>query len=112
MKNDQITATVSGKATVTGSTAKARIHLNFKQQGHTIDARRILSMQQQSGKWCVAAGGFQPDQSSMKVDGQSLNSIAGGGSSGLSGGDSGSMPTMPTMDTGGAGMPSGLPGGG
>ena len=99
-----IHATVGQKATVTGNTAKATLHLSFKVavagQTHTGDMDGILTMQQQSGKWCVPDNGFNPDQSSVRIDGQNPNSFGQGGGSGGSGGDSGSN------------LPSGLPGDG
>jgi hypothetical protein len=112
LKSYQITASVSGKASVSGNSATARIHLNFKEQGHTVDIDGVLTMQQQSGKWCVPSTGFQPDQNSMKVDGQSVGSMgnlgSGGGSgSGSSGSDTGGMGTGDMGTPGSTGLPGG-----
>jgi hypothetical protein len=103
LKNSKVKATVTGKAQVNGSKATATIHLNFQEEGHTVDIDGILQMQQQSGKWCVPADGFQPDTKSMKVDGQDPGDFDGGGagSSGSSG-DNGIPDTDLPGDGGGS----------
>ena len=106
LKNSKVKATVTGSAQVNGSKATALIHLNFQQSGHTIDANGTVTMQQQSGKWCVS-GDFNLDQSSVKIDGKNPSDFAGGGDPGSSGssGDSGSQLPGDGGDSGGAGIP-------
>jgi hypothetical protein len=90
VKGIKVQATVTGNAQVSGSTATATIHLSFQQSGHSIEMDGKLSMQQQNGKWCVPNNGFNPDNSTIKVDGQSAGSGFGSGGSGSSGSSGGS----------------------
>lgn len=70
LKAAHIQASVTGKAQVNGSNATATLHLNFQEAGQTVDLDAKLTMQQQSGKWCVPDNGLAPIQSSMRVNGQ------------------------------------------
>jgi hypothetical protein len=98
LKDSKVKATVSGKAQVTGNTAKATIHLNFQESGHTIDMDGTVTMQQQGGKWCVPDNGFSADSNSIKMDGKSPGDIAGGG-------DPNSSGSGDTTDNGSSGLP-------
>ncbi|HEX4701345.1 MAG TPA: hypothetical protein VH352_04385 [Pseudonocardiaceae bacterium] len=104
LKNSHVKATVTGNAIVTGSTAKANIHLKFQEQGHTIDLDGTVTMQQKNGKWCVPSNGFAADSKSMKIDGKNPSDFAGGGVPG----SSGSSPDSGSPSSGGS-LPSGGP---
>lgn len=104
MKNDAATirATVTGKAQVNGNSATSTLHLTFTGGGQTIELDGTLSMQKQNGKWCAPANGFQPNVSSMKINGQSPGNF-GPGASGVPGVPGTGAPGFP------GGGPSGLP---
>lgn len=96
LKNSKVKATVSGKSQVSGNKAKATIHLNFQEEGHTVDIDGILNMTLTGGKWCVPADGFQPDTNSMKVDGQAPGDLGNSG---------GGIPDSDIPDSGDNGIP-------
>ncbi len=106
-KNAQLKATVSGPAQVNGTKATGTVHLNFKQSGHTFDVDGTVSMQQQSGKWCIPDNGFAADTKSTKIDGLTPQQFAGGGS-----GDSGLSPSLPDTSGLSPSVPDSLPGDG